>query len=70
MNTLPYNKNWLKLNFDYLIKNKLDGVTGKTIYLANNFVEKIIRASTYGKAGLLQYQDLFLLKSNNESWKI
>ena len=52
MNTLPYDKNWLKLNFDYLIKNKLDGVTGKTIYLANNFVEKIIRASTYGKAGL------------------
>ncbi len=52
MNTLPYNKNWLKLNFDYLIKNKLDGITGKTIYLANNFVEKIIRASTYGKAGL------------------
>ena len=52
MNTLPYDKNWLKLNFDHLIKNKLDGVTGKTIYLANNFVEKIIRASTYGKAGL------------------
>ena len=22
------------------------------VYLANNFVEKIIRASTYGKAGL------------------
>ena len=52
MNTLPYNKNWLKFNFDYMTKNKLDGLTGRTIYLANNFIEKIIRASTYGKASL------------------
>ena len=39
-------------NFNYLIKNKLDGILGKTVYLANNFSEKIIRASTYGKAPL------------------
>ena len=52
MNTLPYNNNWLEVNYDYLKKKNLDGVTGKTIYLANNNVEKIIRASTYGKAAL------------------
>ena len=52
MNTLPYNINWLEKNFNYLIKNNLDGVYGKTYYLTNNFKEKIIRASTYGKAYL------------------
>ena len=52
INTQPYKEDWLQKNFDYLIKNKLDGICGKTVYLANNFVEKIIRASTYGKAPL------------------
>ncbi len=52
MNTLPFDENWLKLNFDYLLKKKLDGLCGQTIYLANTYVEKIIRASTYGKAPL------------------
>ena len=52
MNTQPYKEDWLKENFEYLLKKKLDGLCGRTIYLANNFVEKIIRASTYGKAPL------------------
>ena len=52
VNTLPYSRNWLKLNFDYMIKNNLDGIFGKTYYSTNSFIEKIIRASTYGKAYL------------------
>ena len=52
MNTLPYSKDWLKINFQYLLKNNLDGIFGQTYYLASNQTEKIIRASTFGK-GLL-----------------
>lgn len=52
MNTVPYNKNWLNKNFKYLLENKLDGLYGQTFYLANSYKEKIIRASTYGKAFL------------------
>ena len=52
MNTLPYNKDWLKINYEYILKHKLDGVCGKTLYLANNYIEEIVRASTYGKASL------------------
>lgn len=52
LNTQPYARDWLKVNFDYLVKKKLDGIYGKTIYLANDHKEKIIRASTYGKAPL------------------
>jgi len=52
MNTQPFDKNWLKINFEYIIKNNLDGIYGKTFYLADTFIEKIIRASTYGKAAL------------------
>ena len=53
MNTQPFDKNWLKENFDYMLKKKLDGIFGQTIYLADTYAEKIIRASTYGKAPLL-----------------
>ncbi len=52
INTLPYDKNWLKSNFKYLLKNNLDGLCGQTYYLAHNFKERLIRASTYGKAYL------------------
>ena len=52
MNTLPFNKDWLKINFQYLLKNKLDGILGQTYYLASNTTEKIIRASTFGKGSL------------------
>ncbi len=52
INTLPYDKNWLEKNFNYLLKNNLDGLCGQTFYLANNYKERIIRASTYGKAYL------------------
>tara|TARA_B100000787_G_C16197939_1_gene302353 strand:+ start:1119 stop:2138 length:1020 start_codon:yes stop_codon:yes gene_type:complete len=52
INTLPFNKDWLKTNFQYLLKNKLDGILGQTYYMASNKTEKIIRASTFGK-GLL-----------------
>ena len=52
MNTLPYSKDWLKKNFKYLIENKLDGIHGQTLYLANNDKESIVRASTYGEASL------------------
>jgi hypothetical protein len=52
INTSPFDKNWLKINFDYLLKKKLDGICGRTIYLADTFVEKIIRASTYGRTPL------------------
>ena len=52
MNTQPIDKNWLKSNFEYLIKKNLDGIYGKTIYLSHTLVEQIIRASTYGKAPL------------------
>ena len=50
MNTLPYSKDWLKNNFKYLIRKKLDGVYGQTFYLADSHKEFIVRASTYGKA--------------------
>lgn len=50
MNTLSHSKDWLKINFKYMLKNKLVGVTGQTYYLASNKTEKIIRAATYGKA--------------------
>ena len=52
MNTVTYDKDWLKKNFNYLLKNNLDGLCGQTYYLADNYKEKIIRASTYGKAAL------------------
>jgi glycosyltransferase involved in cell wall biosynthesis len=52
VNTLPYSRNWLRLNFSNMIKNNLDGIFGQTYYATNNFTEKIIRASTYGKAYL------------------
>ena len=52
MNTQPFDKNWLKINFEYMVRNNLDGLSGKTLYLADTFIEKIIRASTYGKAAL------------------
>ena len=35
-----------------MIEKKLDGILGQTYYLANTYKEKIIRASTYGKAYL------------------
>ena len=53
MNTVPYSKDWLKNNFDFLLKNKLDGLCGQTYYMAETFKEKLIRASTYGR-GLLR----------------
>ena len=49
MNTVPYENDWLKKNFESFIKNKLDALIGQTYYLANTKKEKIIRASTYGK---------------------
>ncbi len=52
MNTLPYDKNWLKVNYEYLIKNDLDGVCGQTYYLAENYNQKVIRASSYGRVYL------------------
>ncbi|MDC0853709.1 glycosyltransferase family A protein [Candidatus Pelagibacter sp.] len=52
VNTLPYSRDWLKINFDYMIKNNLDGIFGKTYYSTNSYIENIIRASTYGKAYL------------------
>jgi len=52
INTLPYSRDWLKINFDYMFRNNLDGIFGKTYYSTNNYIEKIIRASTYGKAYL------------------
>ncbi len=53
MNTVPYSKDWLKNNFQFLLKNKLDGLCGQTYYMAETYKEKLIRASTYGK-GLLR----------------
>ena len=52
MNTVPYSINWLKNNFNYLIKNNLDGLCGQTYYLAVTYKEKIIRATTFGKRAL------------------
>ena len=52
MNTVPYSRDWLKNNFRYLLKNKLDGLYGQTYYLANSYNEKIIRASTFGRSVL------------------
>jgi len=49
MNTVVYNQDWLKVNFNYMLKYKLDGLFGQTYYLANSYKEKIIRASTFGK---------------------
>ena len=49
MNTVPYENDWLKKNFELFIKNNLDALIGQTYYLANTKKEKIIRASTYGK---------------------
>ena len=37
VNTLPYSKDWLKINFNYLIKKKFDGIFGKTFYLTNKY---------------------------------
>ena len=64
MNTLPYSKNWLKTNFEYILKNKLKGVTGQTYYLASNKTEKIIRAATYGKASLSTIPGSIFLKKS------
>lgn len=49
MNTVPYSHNWLKSNFDFLLKKNFKGIIGQTFYLAETKTEKIIRASTYGK---------------------
>ena len=64
MNTLPYSKDWLKINFKYILKNKLKGVTGQTFYLASNKTEKIIRAATYGKASLSTIPGSIFLKKS------
>ena len=64
MNTLPYSKDWLKINFEYILKNKLKGVTGQTFYLASNKTEKIIRAATYGKASLSTIPGSIFLKKS------
>ena len=53
VNTLPYSKDWLKINFNYLIKKKFDGIFGKTFYLTNKYKENIVVASTYGKECLI-----------------
>ena len=52
MNTVPYEKDWLKNNFKVIKQKKLDGVFGRTIYLVSNFKEKIIVSSTYGLKSL------------------
>ena len=52
MNTLPYNNKWLEINFNYIIKNKLDGIYGQTHYLTSNYKEEIIKSCTYGDAYL------------------
>ena len=44
MNTLPYNNRWLEINFNYIKKNKLDGIYGQTYYLTSNYKEKIIKS--------------------------
>jgi len=49
MNTVVYKRDWLEVNFNFLIKKKLEGLRGQTYYLANSYKEKIIRASTFGK---------------------
>ncbi len=49
INTLPYDPNWLQINFKYLLKKNLDGLLGKTFYLTNKYKENIIVSSTYGK---------------------
>ena len=64
MNTLPYSKDWLKINFKYILKNKLKGVIGQTFYLASNKTEKIIRAATYGKASLSTIPGSIFLKKS------
>lgn len=48
VNTVVYNVNWLEKNINFLKKNKIDGILGKTYYLANNVKEEIIIASTFG----------------------
>ncbi len=53
VNTLPYSKYWLEINYKFLIKKKLDGIFGKTFYLTNKYKENIIVASTYGKEFLI-----------------
>ena len=40
MNTLPYNSRWLEINFNYIKKNKLDGIYGQTYYLTSNYKKK------------------------------
>ncbi len=62
MNTLPYDKDWLKINFNYLVKKKLDGICGQTFYLAENYSQKIIRASSYGKVFLRTIPGSIFLK--------
>ena len=52
VNTLPYDRDWFKINFNLILKKNLDGIIGQTFYLANSYKQKIIRASTYGKAYL------------------
>ena len=62
MNTLPYSKDWLKINLEYVLKNNFVGVFGQTYYLATNKTEKIIRASTFGKALLSTIPGSIFLK--------
>ena len=52
MNTLPYNNRWLEINYNYINKNKLDGIYGQTYYLTSNYKEEVIKSCTYGNAYL------------------
>ena len=45
--TIPQD-NWFKKGFHRMTNSNLDCILGQTFYKANNYMEKIIRASTYG----------------------
>ena len=49
MNTVPYDKNWLKNNFRLIQQKKLDGVFGRTIYLVSISGKRYSRFNLWSK---------------------
>jgi hypothetical protein len=60
--TIPQD-NWFKRGFHRMINSNLDCILGQTFYKANNYKEKIIRASTYGCRALITIPGSFFRKN-------
>lgn len=62
VNTLP-TENWLKNSYSYILNKKIDILLGLRKTLANTYIKKIIKYSTYGESSYIAVTGSIVLRS-------